>query len=136
MRPWGEGRWSSVGSAGQRGEGQPKAPVPRNASLARVADGLAAAAAASLPWSTALTGILAAAWFVVGAAALDLAELRRQILSPVGGLPLILIAMATLGMTWADVSLTDRWEGLDGFLKLLFLPFLLATSGTQSVRRG
>jgi O-antigen ligase len=113
--------------AGQGRGGRPEAPGgPRNASLSRVADGLAAAAAASLPWSTTLTGILVAAWFLVGAAAVDLAELRRQIMSPAGGLPLILFAVATLGMAWADVSLIDRWHGLDGFLKPLLVPFLLA----------
>jgi O-antigen ligase len=105
----------------------PTAPrTPQRKSLARAADVIAAAAAASIPWSTSATGILVPAWFVTAALALDLAELRRQALTPAGGLPLVLLAMAVLGMAWADVSLIGRWQGLDGFLKLAFVPLLLA----------
>jgi O-antigen ligase len=108
-------------------EREPETPdISRRKKLAPVADVVAVAAAASIPWSTTATGILVTAWLGTAALALDLAELRRQALSPAGGLPLILVAMAVLGTAWADVSVFDRWAGLDGFLKLVFVPFLLA----------
>src|ERR1700736_5963571 len=94
--------------------------------LARVADGVAAAVAVSLPWSTSATGILLAVWFVTLVPTLDAARLRREIATAAGGAPLILVALATLGMLWADGGISRRLDGLDGFLKLLFIPFLLA----------
>jgi len=96
------------------------------ARLARVADGLAAALAASLPWSTTATGILLVAWLVTVVPTLNLAALRREIMTPAGGLPVILVAIAAFGMAWADVSLSARLAGLENFLKLLIIPILLA----------
>jgi O-antigen ligase len=93
---------------------------------ARIADGLAVAVAASLPWSTTATGILIAAWFVALVSVIDLASLRREIMSPAGGLPIVLVAIAALGMSWSEASLGERLQGLEGFCKLLFIPFLLA----------
>jgi hypothetical protein len=122
--------WSFLSARQQARSGspqkQPEAPDIRGKKLAQVADIIAVATAASIPWSTTATGILVALWLVTAGPAIDLAELRRQALSPAGGLPLALIAVAVLGMAWADVSLLDRWWGLDGFLKLVFVPFLLA----------
>ncbi len=93
---------------------------------AGIADGLAAAAAASLPWSTTATAIFLTAWFVVLVSALDVASLRREIVSPAGGLPIVLVAIAAVGMSWSEASLSERLQGLEGFCKLLFIPFLLA----------
>ena len=93
---------------------------------ARAADGLAAAAAASLPWSTTATAILVTAWFVVLVSAIEIASLRREIVSPAGGLPIVLVAIAAVGMSWSEASLSERLQGLEGFCKLLFIPFLLA----------
>jgi O-antigen ligase len=94
--------------------------------LARVADGAAAAVAASLPWSTSATGILVAVWLVALLSTLDLAMLRREIMTPAGGAPLILVALAGFGMAWADVGASQRLGGFEGYLKLLCIPFLLA----------
>jgi O-antigen ligase len=94
--------------------------------LPLIADALAAAVAVSLPWSTSGTGILIAAWFAVAVPVLDRGTLRTAVRAAAGGLPLVLLLIAVLGMAWADVSFEARWEGLDGFLKLLFIPFLLA----------
>jgi O-antigen ligase len=92
---------------------------------ARVADGLAAVAAASLPWSTTATAIFVTAWFVVLVSAIEIASLRREIVSPAGGLPIVLVAIAAVGMSWSEASLSERLQGLEGFCKLLFIPFLL-----------
>ena len=94
--------------------------------LPLIADALAAAVAVSLPWSTTATGILITAWFAAAVLALDRGALRRAVSAAAGGLPLILLAIAVLGMAWADVSVRVRLGGLDGFLKLLFIPLLLA----------
>jgi O-antigen ligase len=94
--------------------------------LARVADGAAAAVAASLPWSTSATGILVVVWLVTLLPTLDAARLRREIVTPAGGLPVILVALAALGMAWADVDMRQRLGGFDGYLKLLCIPLLLA----------
>jgi O-antigen ligase len=106
--------------------GRPETGLFDRAGRARVADGLAVAVAASLPWSTTATGILVTAWFVTLVSAIDLAALRREILSPAGGLPIVLVAIAALGMSWSPASLSERLQGLEGFSKLLFIPFLLA----------
>jgi hypothetical protein len=93
--------------------------------LAPLADGAAAAVAVSLPWSTSATGILVAVWFALLLPTLDLTKLRREIMTPAGGSPLILVALAALGMAWADVGIGQRLGGFEGYLKLLFIPFLL-----------
>jgi O-antigen ligase len=96
------------------------------ARLARVADGLAAAVAISLPWSTSATGILAGLWLIALLPTLDPAAIRREVASAAGGLPVLLWAFAALGMLWADVGWGERVAGLSGFHKLLVIPLLLA----------
>src|SRR5258707_15685898 len=62
-----------------------------------LADGLAAAVAASLPWSTSATGILVALWLVTSVPMLDFAALRREIAVAPGGLPVLLVGVAAGG---------------------------------------
>ncbi len=91
----------------------------------RLADFFAAALAASLPWSTSATGILAVLWLLAVIPALDLPLLRRACLTPAGYLPVILVGLGVAGMLWADVPWAERFNGLSSFLKLLFIPLLL-----------
>lgn len=93
--------------------------------LATWADILAVAIAVSLPWSTSATAILVGAWFFTLVPLLRWDELRRDILTPAGGLPVLLVLLGVAGMLWADVTLLERWKGLDSFLKLLAIPLLL-----------
>lgn len=93
--------------------------------LATLADALAAAIAVSLPWSTSATAIFVGLWFLTLVPVLRWGDLRREILTPAGGLPVLLVLMGVAGMLWADVTLLDRWKGLDSFLKLLAIPLLL-----------
>ena len=93
--------------------------------LATVADILAVAIVVSLPWSTSATGILVGLWFFTLVPVLRWDELRREILTPAGGLPVLLVLLGVAGMLWADVALLERWKGLDSFLKLLAIPLLL-----------
>ena len=93
--------------------------------LATWADILAVAIAVSLPWSTSATAILVGVWFFTLVPVLRWDELRRDILTPAGGLPVLLVLLGVAGMLWADVTLLERWKGLDSFLKLLAIPLLL-----------
>ena len=55
--------------------------------LERIADGLAAAVAVSLPWSTSVTGILVVLWLIALFPTLDLNALRREVATAPGFLP-------------------------------------------------
>jgi O-antigen ligase len=94
--------------------------------LAQVADSLVVAVAVSLPWSTSLTSILIGLWLIALIPELELTSLRREIMSPAGGLPVVLWVLGAIGMLWANVSWGERIDGLSGFHKLLVLPLLLA----------
>jgi len=93
--------------------------------VARALDGLAVALVVSLPWSTSATGILAGLWLLALIPTLDLSSLRRTVLIPAAGLPLVLALLGALGMLWADVSWLDRFGGFSSFLKLMFIPLFL-----------
>jgi O-antigen ligase len=94
--------------------------------LLRAADAFAALVAASLPWSTTATSILIIPWLITLLATLDVATLRREIMTAAGGTPLILVGLAVLGTLWADIAWGQRLWGVEGYLKLLLIPFLLA----------
>lgn len=95
-------------------------------SVQQLADWLAVAVAASLPWSTTATGILLALWLVAALPTLELGALRREIESLAGGLPVLLWLLAALGLLWADVSWHERLGGFSSFHRLLIIPVLLA----------
>jgi O-antigen ligase len=94
--------------------------------LAQIADWEAVAVAASLPWSTSATSILLALWLVTLLPSLDVAAVQRELKTAAGGLPVLLVLIAAAGTLWADVSWSDRFNGLGGFLRLLTIPLLLA----------
>jgi O-antigen ligase len=92
----------------------------------RATDYLAIAVAISLPWSTSATSICLALWLFAFLPTFRFAELRRELLTPAGGLPILLVAWAALGMLWADTTWKESFDGLRQFDKLLFIPVLLA----------
>jgi len=94
--------------------------------LARLADWAAVGVAVALPWSTSAVGIAIAIWIVVLLPSLDTVSLKRELLTPAGGFPVVLWCLGVLGMLWADVSWHDRLAGLDSFHRLLVIPLLLA----------
>ena len=59
-------------------------------------------------------------------ASLDVASVRRELMTPAGGLPVLLWASCRVGMLWADVEWSERFHGLRGYHKLLGIPLLLA----------
>jgi O-antigen ligase len=94
-------------------------------SLRRLSDYLVIAVAVSLPWSTSITSILLILWLLALIPTLEPAELRRELLAPAGGLPVLLWLLAAVGMLWADVTWADRLYGLRYYHKLLAIPLLL-----------
>ncbi|MGE0564328.1 MAG: O-antigen ligase family protein [Pseudolabrys sp.] len=101
----------------------------RNTHRARLelwADGLAAAVVVSLPWSTSATGILIVLWLLAVLPTLDGAAVRREVMTPAGGLPVALWCLAAFGMLWADVDWAARLAGLKSYHRLLLIPVLLA----------
>jgi hypothetical protein len=94
--------------------------------LQRVADWLAVAVVVSLPWSTSVSVILIVLWLLAVLPTLAVADLRRELLTPAGGLPVLLWLLAAIGMLWADVPWAERIDGLGGFHRLLAIPLLLA----------
>src|SRR5262249_12446919 len=103
----------------------PKAAVGVRERLIPVADGLVTALAVSLPWSTSATSVLVVIGLLALIPTIDIAAWRREVLSPAGGLPLLLWGLGAIGMLWADVSWSERIAGLSGFHKLLIVPLLL-----------
>src|SRR5438309_11465652 len=66
-----------------------------------LADGLAAAIAVALPWSTTVCVALAWLYLIALVPNLEAAELRRSFAAPISALPTALFALAALGMFWA-----------------------------------
>jgi hypothetical protein len=62
------------------------------------------------------------------------AALRRVVLTPAGGFPVLLCARLA-GMLWADVSL-ERVDGLNSFLKLLVIPLCIFHFRRSEVELG
>ena len=94
--------------------------------LQPLADWLAVGVAVSLPWSTSATGILIVLWLLAVLPSLELAAIKRELLTPAGGLPVLLWALATLGLFWADVSWAERLGGYSSFHRFMAIPLLLA----------
>ncbi len=94
--------------------------------LSKIADGLAVAVAVSVPWSTSATSILLVLWLIALIPTLTWSDVRRQLTTAVGGLPVLLFLFGAVGVLWADVAWHARWGGLDGFAKLLVIPLLMA----------
>ncbi len=92
--------------------------------LARIADGLAIAVAVSLPWSISATIGLIVFWVLALLPTLDPVDVRREIATPAGGLPIVLFVLGGFGMLWADVSWIARLGGFGAFFKLLAIPLL------------
>jgi hypothetical protein len=94
--------------------------------LTRFADSLAVAAAVALPWSSSAVLILVLLLLLVLLFLQTFGDVRREAATAAGGLPVLLVAFGALGMTWADVSWSERLGGLDSFIKLLLIPIFLA----------
>src|SRR5215469_11960550 len=94
--------------------------------LRPMADSLAVGVALALPWSTSLTSIFIVAWLLAVLPTLTVGEIGRELATSAGGLPVLLFGLGLIGMVWADVDWIARFRGLDGFIRLLVIPLLLA----------
>jgi O-antigen ligase len=97
-----------------------------DAFLRRLADWLVVLIAIALPWSITATAICIVAWLLAVLPSLGPRLVRREIETAAGGLPVLLWCLGVLGMLWADVSWTERIQGLGSFHRLLIIPLLLA----------
>lgn len=93
--------------------------------FAGLADCSAAAVAALLPWSTSATGVLLAIWFVAVLPALNWSDVRKELRTAAGGLPVLLCLFGVVGTAWAfGVPVDERLKGAISFLRLLVVPLL------------
>lgn len=90
----------------------------------QTADWLVVALAASLPWSTTATLIIAALWLIALLPTIEREDARAVLASPAAWLVLALIAFGAVGMLWADVPFRERIKGFDSYLKLFAIPLL------------
>jgi O-antigen ligase len=81
--------------------------------------------ALSLPWSTSLVAIFAAALLVTMVPFLDVRAFLLSLKRPVSALPLALFALAVVGTLWSDASWGTRLYAIGPTVKLLMLPVLL-----------
>src|SRR5262245_1267225 len=93
----------------------------------RMADGLAAALAGPLPWSTSATSILAVLWLLALLPTLEFPAVQKVLRHPAAFLPVALMLLALCGVMWGGtLPWPERFAGLAPFAKLLAIPLLLA----------
>jgi O-antigen ligase len=81
--------------------------------------------AASLPWSTSLVAIFAAALLVSMAPFLDARGFLQSLKRPICAVPVALFALAVAGTLWSNVPWGARLYAVGPTAKLLMLPVLL-----------
>jgi O-antigen ligase len=111
------------------------APIPMTAVLLRLwrdpaawvttADVFVILIALSLPWSTSLVAIFAAALLVTMVPFLDVGAFLQSLRRPVCVLPMALFALAVVGTLWSDAPWGTRLYAVGPTVKLLMLPVLL-----------
>ena len=92
--------------------------------LGAFADWLAIASAVALPWSTTVTAVLIATWFVTLLGSWNIPERCGEQWTAAAALPLVLWGFGILGVLWAGVPWADRLASLNSFQKLFMVPFL------------
>jgi O-antigen ligase len=104
--------------------------------LQRAADWLAVCVVASLPWSTSATSIFVIVWLVFAMPTSIAMAFRRMLFSAAGKLPVLLWALAVLGMLYADATWHQRFSGLGGFNRMLVIPLLLVQFSRSKFSNG
>ena len=82
------------------------------AGLARIADALVVAIAVSLPWSTSATAILLVLWLITLVPTLDWPNVRRELMTPAGGLPVLLVGLGLARHVVGRCATCPTMEGL------------------------
>ncbi|MGD9923849.1 MAG: ligase, partial [Pseudorhodoplanes sp.] len=97
-----------------------------------IADWLAVATVAAIPWSTSLAYILIVAWLLVLIPTTEPDEWREVLGHPAAYVPVALVAVSFVGMAWASgVGWSDRLNGFSSFAKLLVIPALFVQFRTS-----
>ncbi|HEY2211839.1 MAG TPA: O-antigen ligase family protein [Bradyrhizobium sp.] len=94
------------------------------AAWARTADIFVILIAVSLPWSTSLVAIFAAALLVSMVPFLDVKAFLQSLKRPICALPIALFALAAVGTLWSDAPWGARLYAIGPTAKLLVLPVL------------
>ncbi len=87
--------------------------------------------AVSLPWSSSATSICAVLWLVTLLPGIAWNSFRPTAEAPAAYMPVMLVVLAVAGMLWADVTWSERIEGLAPFVKLLIVPLLMFQFSTR-----
>jgi len=87
-------------------------------------DVLAILTAASLPWSTSLPAIFAAAMLVAMVPFLDVQAYLQSLKRPICAVPIAFFLLALAGTTWSDAPWGVRFYAVGPTVKLLMLPVL------------
>lgn len=91
----------------------------------RIIDAFAVLVAVALPWSTSLVGIFVVCWLIALSFTLDIRSLVVFLRRPVCALPMMLFALAVLGILWSAAPWGARLHALSPTVKLLVLPLLI-----------
>jgi O-antigen ligase len=94
------------------------------AAWAATVDTFAILLALSLPWSTSLVAIFAAAMLISMAPFLDVRAFLQSLKRPICILPIAMFALAAFGTLWSDALWGARLHAVGPAAKLLVLPFL------------
>jgi O-antigen ligase len=94
------------------------------AAWATTADVFVILIAVSLPWSTSLVAIFAAALLVAMCPFLDVGAFLQSLKRPICALPIALFALAVVGTLWSDAPWGVRLYAIGPTAKLLVLPVL------------
>jgi len=111
-------------------------PWRNPAAWATAADICVILVAISLPWSTTLVAIFAAASVIAMAPFLDLKSFLQSLKRPNCALPIALFALAVVGTLWSNAPWATRLYAIGPTTKLLMLPLLFyhferSTRGVQ-----
>jgi len=87
-------------------------------------DLLAILTAILLPWSTSAVSILMLIWFVVAIFTVDVQTFLRSLRHPACLFPLLFLALAVVGTTWANGPWIAGFDGIKPVIKLLAIPLL------------
>ena len=98
--------------------------LSERARLAPLADGLAIAAAVTLPWSVTAASIAIVLWLLAVLPTLNWATLRRSFTIPAGALPVLLLLLAIVGVAWSEASPADQFGSIKIFARLVIIGVL------------
>src|SRR5688500_5853022 len=87
------------------------------ARLAPLADRLAIAAAVTLPWSVTASSIAIIVWLLVVLPTLDWRALRRSFSIPAGAMPVLLLLLAIVGVTWSSATPVEQFGSIKIFAR-------------------